>query len=83
LWRPDGKELFYAGNDGVLYAATIRQSDGEFETDEPRALPIHAFPAADFQVSPDGQRFLVVEPVEQTDRDPLILILNWAAGLKK
>ena len=36
-----------------------------------------------YDVTPDGQRFLVVMSSEQAGRGPLTLVQNWAAGLKK
>ena len=36
-----------------------------------------------FDVSADGQRFLMSSSPEQQSAEPLTLILNWASGLKK
>jgi hypothetical protein len=36
-----------------------------------------------YDVSTDGQRFLVNSSVQETVRTPLVVILNWAAGIKK
>jgi hypothetical protein len=36
-----------------------------------------------FDVSADGQRFLVSSAPDQQSTEPLTLILNWAAGLNK
>ena len=35
-----------------------------------------------YDVVPDGSRFLVVLPVEQVAESPLRVILNWTAALK-
>jgi hypothetical protein len=36
-----------------------------------------------FDVSPDGKRFLTVQLLQQQAPDPMTLVLNWYAGLKK
>jgi hypothetical protein len=36
-----------------------------------------------YDVSPDGQRFLVNSSLEQTDAAPITVVVNWTAGLKK
>jgi hypothetical protein len=36
-----------------------------------------------YDVSRDGQRFLVTMPNEQAGPEPLTLVENWTAGLKK
>jgi eukaryotic-like serine/threonine-protein kinase len=61
LWRGDGKELFYIGPDG--YATAVEVSVGaKFEAGKPKAL----FPVPSgilfWDVSPDGQRFLMPVP---------------------
>ena len=37
----------------------------------------------EWDVSADGQRFLVNTAVEQTTSAPVTLVINWQAGLKK
>ena len=36
-----------------------------------------------YDVTPDGQRFLVATPIEQTSSEPITLVQNWTALLKK
>jgi Tol biopolymer transport system component len=88
-WRRDGKELFYASGTGgataKLMAAVVRASAGGIQTEPSRELfPVsfHA-PIASYDVSSDGQRFLVLEAVAggQTAA-PLTVVLNWQASLK-
>ncbi len=33
--------------------------------------------------SPDGQRFFVINLVEEGNTQPITLVLNWASGLKQ
>jgi Tol biopolymer transport system component len=84
-WRRDGKELYYVALDRKLMAVSVKTGatfEAEtphplFETQLPTNLPRQAY-----AVSPDGQRFLLAVPAESAG-GPLILIQNWAAGLKK
>ena len=88
-WRGDGNELFYPDLSGRILAVPMT-FDPAFRAAEPVTLfEAHARPAGGpfgfdtiFDVTPDGQRFLVnVEP-EGGGSPPLSLILNWAALLK-
>lgn len=36
-----------------------------------------------FDVAPDGQRFLVNVPLEEATVTPITVVMNWIAGLKK
>ena len=36
-----------------------------------------------YDVAPDGKRFLLNVPVEEESGSPITLVLNWTAGLKK
>jgi eukaryotic-like serine/threonine-protein kinase len=85
-WRRDGKELFYGGLDNRLMAAEIGIKGAEASISAVRPLfgplPVvaNAYP---YDVSPDGQRFLVIMPNEQAAPETLTLVQNWTAGLKK
>jgi serine/threonine protein kinase len=85
LWRPDGREIVYADPAGRLRTVAVREISGTLEVDEPHALPVTVgvVSGATFGISSDGQRFLVVTTPEQRAHEPLTLMLNWTAGLKK
>jgi hypothetical protein len=36
-----------------------------------------------YDVSADGQRFLINAPVESAGSTPMTVVINWAAGLNK
>ena len=89
-WRRDGKEIFYVGPDRRLMAAEVNSKGDTIAVGQVRPLgapPVRAASGAflgyQYDVSPDGQRFLVVAPPEQNTVPPLTLIQNWTAGLKK
>jgi Tol biopolymer transport system component len=79
-WRPDGSELFFVGMDNSLEAVSAR---GALEFSEPKTL--FRIPGAtqygttrDFQfdVSPDGQRF-IMPTTGSVAPPPLTVIENW------
>ncbi len=86
-WRADGKELFYLALDGTLMAVDIAAAANEIVASSPRPLfKIEATisNAVDpYAVAPDGQRFLVANYPKGTLGQPIKVILNWTALLKK
>jgi Tol biopolymer transport system component len=84
-WRRDGKELFYLTPDRQLMAAEVNGKGGAFEIGAVRALfrTRAAAPALTYDVTADGQRFLVINSVEEEESSPLTLVVNWNAGLKR
>jgi Tol biopolymer transport system component/tRNA A-37 threonylcarbamoyl transferase component Bud32 len=79
-WRRDGKELYYYSG-GAIMAVDVKTDGASFEAGIPKALfkaPPGAFGARNhFVVSKDGQRFLVVTPVEETTNTPMQVLVNW------
>ena len=81
-WRSDGKELFYHLGD-TYYAVDMTTDGKSFVAGIPR--PLFAFPivlshsgsGSPFVVTRDGQRFLVLAPVEKMGSSPIEVLLNW------
>ncbi len=92
-WRSDGKEIFYVSLDGKMMAAPVESSAGVFRPGTPKALfdagslfAQSAGVAVDFpgyDVTSDGQRFLLTTVAARTLDTPITVILNWTALLKK
>jgi serine/threonine protein kinase/Tol biopolymer transport system component len=84
-WRRDGKELFYVSPDRKLMAVSIKL-DGGFSSGSPAALfqtEISFFNNADrYDVTADGQRFLINSESEGASRPQFDVILNWTSTLK-
>jgi serine/threonine protein kinase len=88
LWTRNGKQLFYRWQDQV-WVVDVRTDDG-FATSKPRLLfeksgYIHAAPIRGYDLSLDGQRFLMVK-LEQRKPQPvteMILVQNWFEELKR
>jgi Tol biopolymer transport system component len=88
-WRGDGKELFYLSSDGRMMAAPV-MIGANFDHGTPVALfqatprqPVSLTDRFVYDVSRDGQRFLINNQVKQTETAPMSIILNWAAKLNK
>ena len=88
-WRSDGKELFYLSSDSKLMAAPVT-TGSNFDLGTPIALfqtsprqPISLNDRFVYDVSRDGQRFLINTPVKQAEAAPMSIILNWPAKLNK
>ncbi|HTO76566.1 MAG TPA: protein kinase [Thermoanaerobaculia bacterium] len=84
-WRGDGKELFYIAEDGKMMAVPIREG-ATLEPGVPAALfdaRTRVQPGFRFDVSPDGQRFLVVTRGSDVEFSPIAVVVNWMEGLKR
>lgn len=84
-WRRDGKEIFYISVAGRLMAAPVALSADR--VDVGAAQPLFEVSRTGIQksiydVSSDGQRFLVNIADVQGQTNPITLIVNWTAGLK-
>jgi eukaryotic-like serine/threonine-protein kinase len=88
-WRGDTKELFYIAPDGKIMAAPVT-AGATFDAGAPTALfQAHArefFATSEqvsYDISKDGQRFLINTQVKSADTQPMSVILNWDTDLKK
>ncbi len=80
-WRPDGRELYYFAPGGRLMAVDVKTGDS-FEAGTPRFLfkaQIKRLPGAQYDVSADGQRFLV-NLSEEDPSLPVTVVLDWPSG---
>jgi serine/threonine protein kinase/Tol biopolymer transport system component len=84
-WRGDSRELYYIAPDQKLMAVAIR-GDATLEVGQPTVLfQTRIFESGGFvetdkqqyDVTPDGQRFLINTPVEGATSPPLTVVLNW------
>jgi len=84
-WSHNGAELFYVAPDNKLMAAAVNGKGASFETGAVKPLfEVQAARATfSYDVSADGQRFLINTAPDHTESAPITVVLNWAAGLKK
>jgi Tol biopolymer transport system component len=78
-WRADGKEIFYADQNGHIIAVPVKLADQSAELGLPQMLFRTAgLGRGQYEVSRDGARFLVPVRSEGTQADaPLSVLLNW------
>ena len=85
-WRSDSGELFYMTPDGRTMSVSIHPgSDGGIEAGKPQMLfQTRPFPKSWnlYDVTPDGQRFLLNIPLEWSSAAPITVITNWTEKLK-
>jgi Tol biopolymer transport system component len=88
-WRSDGKELLYVSPGGQLMSVAISPGFAS-----PPAHPTPLFQTAVFggggsvnnwywDVTPDGQRFLINTVIAGNDPSTLNVVLNWQSGLAR
>jgi Tol biopolymer transport system component len=82
-WRRDGKELFYVAPGGEFTTTRVDATRSVFSLGEPQPL-FKGFPAGvafPYDVSPDGQRFLV-NSAQETGTEPFTLVADWKELLR-
>jgi eukaryotic-like serine/threonine-protein kinase len=88
VWRGDGMEIFYLAPDNRMMAAAVNGKGASFDVSavkplfQPPSIYVNG-PLRQYDVSADGQRFLLAVPVEQAVSLPITVVLNWTAALKK
>jgi Tol biopolymer transport system component len=88
LWRRDGKELFFVADGGKMMSVAVANNGGQLEFAAPKFLfqtHMHNRYSIlhEYDVSPDGQRFLIGTLIGESKAPPPTVILNWTADLKK
>jgi len=89
-WPRDGKELFYLSPDNTLMAVGVT-TEPSFKAGVPSALfeapippGVAQWPEAwAWDVTPDGERFLINTPSEEARSASLTVWVNWQAGLEQ
>ena len=92
LWSPDGSELFY--RKGPLLMGIDIATEPAFSFGTEQALGMRGFlyafgPTRPYDITPDGQRFLMIFPadladsVTETPAEQINVVLNWFEELKE
>jgi serine/threonine-protein kinase len=88
LWAPNGRELFYRDGDKMM--AVSIETDPELRVGSPEVLFEERFAIThradaprNYDVSRDGQRFLMVQTVDEPTPTQLNVVLNWFEELKR
>ena len=90
-WSRDGKELFYFTPNETLMSVDVNTAGGTVQLGIPKALfrvPVLGgtggapTTAWRWDISRDGQRFLVNTALEEASTSPVTVLLNWASAIK-
>ena len=89
VWNRNGRELFYRSGNKMMAVDIVTQPS--FAASKPRMLfegpylPNPFAPSPNYDVSPDGQRFLMIKPTEQAQAaaTQINVVLNWFEELKQ
>jgi len=81
--------LFYLSPDSKMMAGLgfrgrelrVRVSVVLFQTH--RRIPISSQDTFSYDVSADGQKFLIATQVDESSAAPLSVLLNWTSGMEK
>ena len=82
LWSRDGGQLFFIAADGMMMAVPV-QTGPTFT--HGRAVPLfpaghyHVNVARNYEVSPDGKRFLMVKAAAVPPRSSMVIVTDWFA----
>jgi serine/threonine-protein kinase len=86
VWARNGRELFYLNGKGEMTSLPIAPGPG-FSVGQPKVL-FSASPfviggnAGVYDVSPDGQRFVMVRPATGAGESELVVVQNWFEELR-
>jgi eukaryotic-like serine/threonine-protein kinase len=89
-WQKDGKEICYRAPDGKVMAVEVIAGE-MFSSGTRKSLfqapavgtSMLAIPLSQWDVTPDGNQFLLPTQTAASERTPFTVILNWQAELKK
>ena len=83
-WRADGQELYYVAKDRTLMAAQVRETAQGFRVTS--SHPLFRLPLPEnvgfYDVTADGQRFLINTRTHLEQSAPLTVITDWPAQFR-
>jgi len=96
-WRQDGRELFYVAPDNSIMAVPVSEGPDARTLNPGSATALFRLPQlavngnngltnflarAPYAVAADG-RFLVIVSADESSAEPITMVLNWQAAMKK
>jgi len=88
-WRRDGKELFYVSAEGKMMAVAVT-AGATFKAETPiglfqthRRLQVGVPDVSSYDVTGDGQKFIILTRVDEASAAPLSILLNWASEIER
>ena len=87
MWAPKGRELFY--RNGTQMMVVPVQTEPTFKAEKPRLLFEGSYAynfttvTSNYDVTADGQRFVMVRDSEEQEEGQIHVVLNWFEELKR
>jgi len=87
MWAPDGKELFYRNGDQMMVVSVVTAPT--FQAQTPRLLFEGSYKydpgglVSNYDISLDGQQFMMVKETEDQEAKQINVVLNWFEELKR
>jgi dipeptidyl aminopeptidase/acylaminoacyl peptidase len=88
LWARNGRELFYRNRERLMAVAV--ETEVVFDAERPRLLfdtgglrGTGGFGPPNFDVTPDGQHFVMMSPAGASEPEQINVVLNWFEELKR
>jgi eukaryotic-like serine/threonine-protein kinase len=86
-WARNGRELFYLDGSSRLTTVPVQTTGATFSAGNPARVfdRAYAMPVGfrTYDVSPDGQRFLMIKDDQNATAAAIVVVLNWQEGLKR
>ncbi len=86
-WRHDGRELFYISTDNRIMSAEITEQESSLLIGKVQSLfrvnPVPFAGGSNYDVTGDGKKFVVASLASSQESEPLALVVNWNALLKR
>ncbi len=82
-WRKDGREILYQAPDGKLMSAAVNGRGSRFGVGAVQPLFDMRGGSRGWDVSADGERFLINTVADEAAPVSITLVVNWTAGLRK
>ncbi len=85
-WAPNGRELFFRNGEWMM--AVSIETEPRFVAGKPKLLFEAPYSEAgvyhpNFDITPDGNRFIIIQNKLETTADHVIVVLNWFDELKE
>ncbi len=83
-WAPDGKEIFFRDGEHTMehMMAVSVQRQPSFRVGKPRVFTSGSY-RGDYDIAPDGRRFLMIKASTQESATQIHVVLNWIEELKR
>jgi serine/threonine protein kinase len=86
-WRRDGRELFYISTDNKIMSAEVTEQGSSLLIGKVQSLfqvnPVPFAGGSNYDVTGDGNKFVVATLAASQMPEPLTLVVNWVALLKQ